>query len=250
MSYLQSDIEAVILYTTNDNRFFNTCINNLLNCGIKCNVVTYTHMWDGTEENQNILNQNKNTFLNNPNVIFHSIDWHPGENPWFWEIKGRDLAIQKSTRDYCLLIDIDEIIDPITFPEWISTKEYTLYDVIKLRSYWYWREPIYRSTLVEYSAVIVKTSLAKQTDLREGYGRAPYIAQQRTIGHSDKNLPLIHHFSWVRTKEEMINKVKNWAHKDDQNWLELVENEFSSPFTNKDFIYGYELEVVDNILKI
>ena len=136
MSHLFSDIEAVILYTTNDNRFFNTCVNNLLNCGIKCNIVTYTHMWNGTEENQDILAQNKNTFQNNPNVIFHSIEWHPGESPWVWEKKGRDLAVQSTTRDYCLLIDIDEIIDPITFPDWVSTKEYTLYDVIKLRSYW------------------------------------------------------------------------------------------------------------------
>ena len=31
-------------------------------------------------------------------------------------------------------------------------------------------------------------------------------------------LPLIHHYSWVRTKQEAIRKVNTWGHFADKNW--------------------------------
>ena len=53
-------IEAVVLYSSNDSRFFEVCINNLLESGIKVHVVTYSHMWSGDLEDQIIL-KNKST---------------------------------------------------------------------------------------------------------------------------------------------------------------------------------------------
>jgi hypothetical protein len=64
-------IEAVILYSTNDHKFFKSCIDNLLKLNIKCHVVTYTHMWNGDEESQELLQKSINLFQDNNLVNFY-----------------------------------------------------------------------------------------------------------------------------------------------------------------------------------
>ena len=51
---------------------------------------------------------------------------------------------------------------------------------------------------------------------------------------------------WVRTKEDMINKVKNWGHKNDKNWIDCVEEEFGRSLNGTDFIHGYSYTQVEN----
>ena len=67
------------------------------------------------------------------------------------------------------------------------------------------------------------------------------------LGHSD---PFIHHYSWVRTKEEMLKKVLNWGHKDDSfDWISKIEEEFSRDFNGTDFIHRYNYNIVNNFIK-
>ena len=56
---------------------------------------------------------------------------------------------------------------------------------------------------------------------------------------------MCHHYSWVRSKEEMLKKVVSWAHSTDKNWVELVNEEFTRPFNGTDFVHGYQYEVLD-----
>lgn len=63
---------------------------------------------------------------------------------------------------------------------------------------------------------------------------------------SEEGNPIVHHFSWVRNKEDMLKKVKNWGHNSDKNWINLVEKEFSRPFNGTDFVHGYEYNIVEN----
>ena len=64
------------------------------------------------------------------------------------------------------------------------------------------------------------------------------------IGYENK--PVIHHFSWVRTKDEMLQKVNSWGHRFDRDWGKLVEEEFTRPFNGTDFVHGYNYDVVKN----
>ena len=52
--------------------------------------------------------------------------------------------------------------------------------------------------------------------------------------------PLVHHYSWVRTKAGMLQKVRAWGHNADSgvDWAAKVEEEFSHPFTGRDFVHG------------
>ena len=241
-------IEAVILYSTNDFRFINTCINQLLKCDIKCHIITYSHMWNGTLEDEILLNKTITSYKDNSLVNFYKIDWEPNKSPWYWEGLGRYLGTQEvsPSSDFILYIDSDEIIDSDIFFEELEKNNFSKYNAIGLYGYWYWREPIYQSTTTEYTGTMVKTELAKQLPLMEG-GRNYYfnsISPQVIIG---KKNPIIHHYSWVRTKNEMLNKVKNWGHCNDrQNWVECIEEEFTHPFNGKDFVHNYEYIKVNN----
>ena len=70
--------------------------------------------------------------------------------------------------------------------------------------------------------------------------------KKRMIVDKDGN-PMIHHYSWVRTKDEMIQKVKSWGHNIDKDWISLIEEEFSRPFNGKCFVNDMEFEVLDNV---
>ena len=67
---------------------------------------------------------------------------------------------------------------------------------------------------------------------------------------SKEGTPFVHHYSWVRTKEEMLKKVENWGHKHDKNWTSLIEEEFSRPFNGTDFVHGYSYNIVENKFNI
>jgi hypothetical protein len=43
----------------------------------------------------------------------------------------------------------------------------------------------------------------------------------------------------------MLKKTSSWGHKDDKNWKELIEEEFSRPFNGTDFEWGYEYDIVE-----
>ncbi len=245
-------IEAVILYSTNDFKFFKPCIENLIKCNIKCHIVTYSHMWDGEDENTNSLDKSFTYFKDNDLVKFYQIEWHKGENPWYWEGLGRYLATQQVSDhcDYVLYIDIDEIVDSKIFIDWINKEEYKQYDALKISNYWYWREPEYQSNQLEDSIVMAKTSLVKNLPFQQG-GREQYFnLSSNIIRFVNNQNPMIHHYSWVRTKEEMLKKVQNWGHKHDKNWTSLIEEEFNRPFNGTDFINEYTYNIVTNKFNI
>jgi hypothetical protein len=166
---------------------------------------------------------------------------------------GRYLGTQEVSEnsEYILYIDIDEIIDPEKFKIWIDTNEYKKYDALRLSTYWYWREPIYRARQLEDNAVMIKTSIAKQLQFTPG-GRDIYFnSTSNNIRNVNNNDPIVHHYSWVRTKEEMLNKVSNWGHAGDRvDWEALVEEEYSRPFNGKDFLHNYQYQIVDNKFNI
>lgn len=248
-----NNLDAVVLYSANDYRFFKPCIQNLLDSGMRVHVVTYTHMFGGHAENIDLLDKSEQIFQKNKNYKQYLIPWHAGKSPWYWEGYGRHFATQQILNDssYILYIDIDEIIESKKFKTWLSTEEYKNYDALRLANYWYWREPIYRANKLEDSAVFIKTAIAKALPLRER-GRDFYFNSTANRANFVNNQdPLVHHYSWVRTEEEMLNKVSNWGHSSDKpNWKDLVKEEFSRGFNGTDFVHNYSYTQVENIFNI
>ncbi len=247
------EIEAVILYSTNDYRFFNTCISNLVNCNIKCHVITYSHMWNGEVENKILLEKSQDNFKDIDLVDFYQIDWISGSTSWYWEGLGRYLGTQQVSQNcqYILYIDIDEIIDPIKFKNWIDKQEYKQYDALKLACYWYWREPEYQAEDLEDSVILFKTELAKTLPMQSGGRELYFNSGRKVIRFAESHDPMIHHYSWVRTKEQMLKKTNNWGHNNDRgDWVDLIEEEFSRPFNGTDFLHNYTYKTIENIFNI
>jgi hypothetical protein len=61
---------------------------------------------------------------------------------------------------------------------------------------------------------------------------------------------MFHHYSWVRTRDEMMKKVQSWGHKNDRDWVALVNEEFSAPFKGSDFVHGYKYKTVSPLFDI
>lgn len=238
-------IEAVVLYSSNDSRFFKPCINNLLEAGVKVHVVTYSHMWNGDLEDTLVLENSKKIFESNPNYNQYQIEWQPGNSPWYWEGIGRYLATQEVSKnsEYILYIDVDEIVELEGFKDFIQKEEYKHFDSVRLSNYWYFREPIYQATTKENTVVMCKTSIAQSLPPTLGGRNIYFVGNKNTLGTDNT---FIHHYSWVRTKEEMIKKVSNWGHNKDRDWMSLIEQEFSHTFNGTDFVHGYQYNIVEN----
>jgi len=245
-------ITSILQYSTIDYRFLKANLEQLSKFSDEIIVPVCDHLFNGELENRDSLIASYELLSNYEGVQIIEFQWVPGYTIRYWHNVARTIGIKHTseTADWVLFIDTDEIVDSSAFNEWLNTQEHDLYDSIKLSNYWYFREPIYQSTIHEDSVVMVRKKYA-QFDLmhpvaeREQCHEFLNVPKKREVKGVD-GLPMVHHYSWVRSKEEMLRKVTSWGHSTDKNWVELVEEEFSRSFNGTDFVHGYEYNIVDN----
>lgn len=239
-------ISTIINYCSNEERFINQCIDSVLEFSTDIIVPVSDHLFNGETENLDSIEQTKR---NNPSAQFLIYEWTSGKPARYWHNYSRLVAAQqiKDRCDWILFIDADEIVDTNLFNQFIPQLSTNLdINSYKLANYWYFREPIYRAQQIEDSAIIVRSELSTNINLND-YDREreqfEYYNTKRMV--MVDNQPIIHHYSWVRTKEEMFKKVQSWGHNQDKDWISLVEEEFSRPFNGKCFINNYSFRVLE-----
>jgi hypothetical protein len=154
--------------------------------------------------------------------------------------------------DYVLYLDVDEIVEGGRMAEWISelltTTSTMRWSSYKLASWWYWREPTLRAVNhLEDSPVLLRRDRCVPEVLYNDGGRTGFVdpADSRRMVKGVDGKPMVHHYSWVRTQEQMLKKVKDWGHRDDSdNWVAKVHEEFSRGFNGTDFLKGLTYERV------
>jgi hypothetical protein len=248
-------LSTVLLYSTTDYRWLDLCLKNITKVSDEVIIPMCSHFFNGDPENQELLDKSIKIIKKYPSVKLYNFNWSPGQNTFYWEGVARilgTLEINKSN-NWVLYLDTDEIIDPVMFQEWVNSKQYEQYDSIKLSNYWYFRDVKYQSTTYEDSIV-----LARKNVITDGVNTVinPDISRGREQCHEMLNVkkirnvkgingkPMIHHYSWVRTKEQMLQKVRTWGHNADKDWISLIEEEFSRPFNGKCFVNDYEFEII------
>lgn len=254
-------MNCVILTTSNEFNFVYQTIEQINKIVEEINILIGTKFWDEQdEENLIICNDFKQDIelkYNNVKVLFYNVPEDKliknVSDEYYWEGHARFIGIQSfnKNQDYILFLDADEYIEGDKFKFWIDLNDYKKYDVLKLKNYWYWREPIYRAyNYVEDSVVLIKTSILNENKdiLFSDMGRHNMY---ENLGKNKKRMcglvePFIHHYSWCRDKKNMIKKVKNWGHRNDTNWVEKVEEEFSREFNGTDFLKGLSYEIVES----
>lgn len=245
-------IATVLIYCSNEYRFLKSCLEEAKQFSDQIVVTVCDHFFDGSSENTQELQK---TFAEFPDVSFVYFPYLINELPEKLVRKGGDNFYCNLSRfigtsfvspkmDYILFLDTDEIIEAKSFSSWIKQYPLQKFDAVKLSNYWYFREAKYRATTLEDSVVIAKREkVTKRVVFNIGDRNAIF---QHIKGEKERHVKgidgkaFVHHFSWVRTKEEMLKKVEAWGHRNERNWKELVEKEFMKPFTGKDFVHGYD----------
>ncbi len=248
-------ITTLINYCTNDYRFIRHCIQQASAFSEEV-IVPYTDFfYDGTAENTALL---KKTIRENPEARFEYFPYDPSLNvlPQHWVTYARVVGWKKSSSEsnFILFLDADEIVDSKRFIQWRSEFPLHRMNAIKLANYYYFRETKHQSENFEDSVVLARKNLLNESmimdflDRESIYQNIGNPKSRMVFGHD--NHPLVHHYSWVRTEEEMIKKVSSWGHSHERDWINLVKNEFAGEFTGVDFVHGYKYKTVEPFIKL
>lgn len=261
-------IGVVINFCSNERLFINHVLEQ---CSLftKHIVVSYgSHMYDGTPDDiKGTLDYLKFKY---PSVVFleYKVDItipHTDlrgvvKRPTaYWCNLARWQGIQhlKDNVDWFLFLDADEIPEGPVLKEWFEEANLQEQYVYKLANYWYFKTPYNQAETFEDSILLVNKKHLTETsvfhdDERDGIISVSGAPQIRMV-MSKNHQPMIHHYSWVRTKEGMAKKLKTWAHRDDLFKNANIESIIDYMYKNEDvndFVHKYTYTKVVNKFKI
>jgi hypothetical protein len=257
---MDRNLGCVILACSDDLHFLNVTIKEIHPVFSKIIIMFGSQFWNGEPENEDKIEEftKKIDLYDNIRVMRYDVNKKAPKirevsDEMYWEGYARYIATinMPLNIDYIVYLDADEVIDGLMFQKWLYYDTYKVYDALKLSNYWYWREPNFRAkSYNEDSVTMINFDFAYKNKeyLFSNLGRHGLyeIAENRKrniVGIDNRSM--IHHYSWVRNKEQMLRKVKNWGHRNDsKDWESKVEEEFSRLFNGTDFVKGLEYEIV------
>lgn len=255
-------LATVISFCTNDVRFLKPCIEGVAPFSSQIIIPVCDHFFDGTLENLSLLEQ---IYADYPEIEFiefafdaeqlygtfiSHLPLSPGWGPQ-WHNSGRLIAsyFLNEKIDDVLFCDVDEIFEPKKMGEWLEAFDLASFEAIRFSTYWYFREACFQATTYPDGPLLVKKEkLTPELILNEDERMGMFCALQGKKVRLQAGIdgaPMVHHFSWVRTKEEMLKKAASWGHQWERNWKELIEEEFSREFKGVDFVRKYEYKKVE-----
>jgi hypothetical protein len=251
-------LATIVNFCSNEARFFPYCIEQARQFSQQIIVPVCDHFFDGTPERRDVLEKIYAAF---PDCQFIEYPYLPKKIParvlrntsinHFWHSLSRFVgaSVLDESIETVLFLDADEVPEGERVASWLQESDYRQHLVLKFANYWYFREPRYQALHWEDSAVLVqRRALDAERLLHEKEREALYDllpGPKRRAVTDQEGRPMFHHFSWVRTQEEMLRKVEAWGHRGDRNWKELVNQEFSLPFRGTDFVHGYSYRTVE-----
>lgn len=256
-------LATIVNFCTNESRFIKLCLDQAMQFSQQVIVPVCDHFFDGTKENRLLLDRIYKSF---PQCLFVEYPFIPDKIPkrifksvpqaQFWHSLSRLIGAQFLDEgvENVLFLDADEIPEASRFTEWLGCSDYPCHTVLKLANYWYFREPIYQADKWEDSIVFaqrraLEPHLLLNVKERDAiYDFLPGPKRRMVVGVD--GLPMFHHYSWVRTEDEMLRKVRSWSHREDRNWETLVKKEFSGPFQGVDFVHQYHCKMVDPAFRV
>jgi hypothetical protein len=207
-------------------------------------------LFDNTPENLELIETAKKQ---NSAAIFQEFQYHQSITETldvhFWHNYARWVGVSHLPPeiDFVLFLDADEIVETEKFIEFLLKSNFAQYDYLYFANYWYFRESRFRARQIEDSPVMAKKSIIRKDNILLSGERRNFTLLPngfRGVLGID-NQPMIHHYSWVRSRDEMLRKVQTWGHKDDKDWVALVRDEFSREFNGTDFVHGYQYDLVE-----
>lgn len=235
-------IGTVISYCSNDFRFIGKCIEEARVFSKQIVIPVCDHFFDGTPENRLLLEL---TYAQHPDCQFVEFaylpdrlysryhEMGPKDPDWaiFWAATARYIGLHYLETDYAFFLDSDEIVEGQKMASWLDTGEYQKYDALRLGAYLYALRPTLRAVKPVNLPLLVKRSTLAPLTLLNGLERIgaylnhPGPKREAVVALDGK--PMVHHYSWVRTREECIRKTETWSHRNDEDWPKVIEEAFS-----------------------
>jgi len=244
------NIATVINYCSNDYRFLSRACAEATSFSSQIIVPVCDHFFDGTLENRSTLEK---SYSENPNVLFLEFAYDPQQlytpyvqrspedEDWraLWHSTARYIAslYLDPSIEYILFLDADEIVEGKKFATWLQNEDYQKWDALWFFAYCYGFLASQRTSTLQQTALLVKRdaiSSLKILNAQERFGLFAGLAgpkRLQILGHDGK--PMIHHYSWVRSPEENLQKVRTWGKNhlcDWGKWLDETQVEYTEVF--------------------
>jgi hypothetical protein len=249
-------ITTILQYSTIDIRFLEINLKQLTKFSTEVIIPICSHLFTGAPEDESKIQETIDIINKFDNANYFIFDWEGQHlSPRYYHNLSRKLGTDKANTDWLLFVDTDEILSD-EFIEWFDSVKHTD-NAYWFTCFWYFREAIYRANRTEGAGMLIKKRYCNW-DVYSNQERQQLINSTPNLHNGEAGWPVVsltsqpmmHHFSWVRTKDEMLTKVKNWGHSDDKDWVSLVNEEFSREFNGTDFVHNYQYTIVENIFKI
>ncbi len=242
-------LATIINFCTNELRFIETCLKEALKFSSQVIVPVCDHFFDGQPEDLNAIEDLIQRF---PAVRFvgFAFQAQPVRPPWYWPSLARVVGFRHLDHDldWVLFIDADEIIEGDAMRQLLQSAEHLEFTAQSFSNYWYFREASFQATALEDSAILIRRDQVTETSIMDAMERISIYeaanGPKRRYVNSLEQLPLVHHYSWVRSYPQMLRKVQAWSHRQDRDWEACVHQEFQGPFQGTDFVHGYDFQTV------
>lgn len=244
-------VSTIVNYCTRHDRYFDELIKRIKPFCNHIIVVVSNKFFDGYNEDLILIQKRMNQYKD---LIWLLTDFdtynHVPQYAKAWH--SRYLAFhhlqenENTKSDYVLFLDADEFLETELFTKFIEKIEWGAN--YRFSNYVYFREPIYRAKTLEYGVVMMFTH---NLDINTVYqsDRPSLFTMSKGPKYDNfifDNQVMIHHFSWVGTKDQLLTKIKGWGHASDRDWKKLIEDEFSHDFNGTDFINHHQYETIEN----
>ena len=257
---MSDSIATIICYCTNDYRFLRKNVEEAKLFSNEIIIPVCDHFYNGAPENRALLERTYQEFPEcrfiefqyDSNRLYHPyISSEISGHDWskFWHSTARYIGalFVPSSIEYALFLDADEIIDGKRFLAWLKSEEYLRWNAIRFLAYVY----VHRSSLRVLSpclcSLLAKIPSADFLALLTSNERLGWFSSlpepKKSHFTDDEGKPFVHHYSWVRTKEECLSKATSWGHRLDRDWISPIEKMFENPSKDlklMDFGHGFE----------
>lgn len=251
-------ISAIISYCTNEINFLEAQLKQASKFSDDIVIPICKNLFNGEKENKKLLDKTFDICKSYENVNIIMYDWQGvKEHNSYYNNLARKIGTENAKNSWLFFLDVDEIVSD-QFNEWFSSRK-NLDHSWWLSCNWYFREPTYQAICNQGSGFLVPkkycewnlyNKLERQQLFQYLYDQNKITASGIKETYDKYQNKMVHHYSWVRSYENMKKKVMNWSHKSDRDWVDLVEEEFSRPFNGTDFVYGYNYNIVENYFNI
>jgi hypothetical protein len=258
---LSTETASVITFCSNEWRFLDQCIEQARLFSSQILIPVCDHFFNGDQEDYALLEwfYNKHptcTFLefhfdpNQPYGLFSPLNEDDCDANHHWHNSGRLVAfyfLEPEIKNV-LFLDVDEIPDGTKFAQWLNHVQFEDCAAFRFCGHWYFRQAEFQSLEIPDTSLFIQKKvltpeLLLTIDERTGtFWKAEGNKKRQVKGLQDETL--FHHYSWVRTKEEMLKKTASWSHHWERDWKTLIEEEYAREFTGVDFVRKYHYQTV------